>query len=278
MIAGIVSATMPGGVDQAYTSRGFNAAVKISADLFANAMADFFQELFLPIPGARAFSRDGVFAAYSGIPWPTLNPVWLQRPDPAIADVVSLLDEVAVHAAPFALGLRPGSDNALAELAASRGMTAIGEVPLMAVDKATEIRSPDELSIRLLAPGEAAVHARLCATGFGLPDDIARRSVTGDTLNSRAVRCYVGEIAGQPVATGLTITTGAFTGIIDIVTDPRYRGRGYGTAITARAVADGLAAGASRCWLQSTSQGYPIYQSCGFQLIESWPVWVSDIP
>jgi ribosomal protein S18 acetylase RimI-like enzyme len=96
------------------------------------------------------------------------------------------------------------------------------------------------------------------------------------TLKSSAVRCYVGELAGQPVTTGLTITTGAFTGIINITTDPRYRGRGFGTAITARAVTDGLAAGASWCWLQSSAQGYPIYKSYGFQLIESWPTWLSQ--
>jgi predicted GNAT family acetyltransferase len=155
-------------------------------------------------------------------------------------------------------------------------MTAAGEVPLMAVDAATDIRSPDELSIRLLAPGEASVHARLCTAGFGLPADIARRIVTEGMLKSSAVRCYVGELAGQPVTTGLTITTGAFTGIINITTDPRYRGRGFGTAITARAVTDGLAAGASWCWLQSSAQGYPIYKSYGFQLIESWPIWVSQ--
>jgi N-acetylglutamate synthase len=248
--------------------------MKISADTLAHAMEDFFQELFRTVPGAEVFRRDGVLAMYSGIPWPTLNPIWLERPNPKVADVASLLDEVAVRAAPLALGLRPDSAQEFAELAASRGMTAAGEVPLMAVDTATEIRSPNELSIRLLAPSEATAHAQLCTVGFGLPDGIARRNVTEDTLTSSAVRCYVGEIAGQPVTTGLSITTGAFTGIIDIVTDPRYRGRGFGTAITARAVADGLAAGASLCWLQSTPQGYPVYKSYGFQVIESWPIWV----
>jgi N-acetylglutamate synthase len=271
-----VSTTTKGGVDETFTNRGFNAPVKISADELANTMVDFFQEITLSIPGAQVLRNDGVVAGISGLPLPAMNSVWLQRPDPEVADVASLLDEVAVRAVPFSLRLRPGSGKALAELAAGYGMTAAGEVPLMAVDAATDIRSPNELSVRLLAPGEAAVHARLCTAGFGLPDDIARRIVTEGTLKSSAVRCYVGELAGQPVTTGLTITTGAFTGIINITTDPRYRGRGFGTAITARAVTDGLAAGASWCWLQSSAQGYPIYKSYGFQLIESWPTWLSQ--
>jgi N-acetylglutamate synthase len=238
-------------------------------------MVSFFQELALSIPGAQVLRDDGVAAVITGIPMPTLNPVWLERPDPTVAAVAGLVDEVGRRGVPFALALRPGSGTALAELAALRGLTAAGEVPLMAADAAADVRSPDELSIRLLAPAEAAVHARLCTEGFGLPDGIAQRSVTEGTLKSSAVRCYVGEIGGEPVATGLTITTGAFTGMGNITTDPRYRGRGFGTAITARAMADGLAAGASWCWLQSSPEGYSIYESCGFRLIEWWPIWVS---
>jgi N-acetylglutamate synthase len=238
-------------------------------------MAGFFQELVLSIPGAQLLRADGVDAVISGIPMPTLNPVWLERPNPPVADVAGLLDEVSLHGVPFALALRPGSAGPLVELAAARGLAAAGEVPLLAVDRAAAIRPPADLSIRLLGPGDAWVHARLCTLGFGLPDGIAQRSVTEDTLKSSTVRCYVGEIGGQPVATGLTITTGAFTGMANVTTDPRYRGRGFGTAITARAVADGLAAGASWCWLQSSPDGYPVYKSYGFQLIEWWPVWVS---
>jgi N-acetylglutamate synthase len=239
-------------------------------------MVSFFQELVLSIPGAQVLRGDGVAAAISGLPMPTLNPLWLERPDPSLADVAGLLDEVGRRGVPFALALRRGSGKALAELAAARGLTAAGAVPLMAVNAAPEVRRPDDLSIRLLAPGEAAVHARLCTLGFGLPDGIAQRSVTEETLESSAVRCYVGEMAGQPVATGLTITTGAFTGLVNVATDPWYRGRGFGTAITARAVADGLAAGASWCWLQSSPEGYSIYDAYGFRLIDSWPVWVSE--
>jgi predicted GNAT family acetyltransferase len=264
-----------GDVDETFTPCGFNAAMKVSADALVTAMAGFFQELILSIPGATLLRRDGVVAALTGVPLPMLNPVLLERPDPAMADVASLLDEVALRELPFAVGLRPRSGKALAEFVASGGLMAVEEVPLMAVDTAKEIRSPAELSIRLLAPDEAPVHTRLWTTGFGMPAGVTERIVTEDTLKSSAVRCYVGEIAGQPVATALTATVGGFTGIVNVTTDPHYRGRGFGTAITRRAVSDGLAAGAAWCWLQSTPHGYPVYESLGFQLIESWPVWVS---
>lgn len=123
--------------------------------------------------------------------------------------------------------------------------------------------------------GFLSVHALLAAEAFEAPVEVFRGSVVEDALRNSAVRCYVGESGGAPLTTGLSITTGGFTGIIDIATDPRHRGRGFGSAITARAVADGLAAGASWCWLQSGPEGFSIYESLGFRTIESWQTWLS---
>jgi GNAT superfamily N-acetyltransferase len=96
-----------------------------------------------------------------------------------------------------------------------------------------------------------------------------------DVLLLPGVRCYVGDVGGQPVTSGLGVTLGAFTGLFSIATLPAYRGRGYGTAMTARMVADGLAAGAKWSWLQSSPAGYPIYDRLGFRTVESWPRWLS---
>jgi hypothetical protein len=114
--------------------------VKVSADMIVAAIADFFQELVLPLPDAQLLRRDGVAAVISGVPVPVLNPVLLERPGPKVADFASLLDEVELRALPYSLGLRPGSGGALAELAASRGMTAEEGVPLMVVNTVREIQ------------------------------------------------------------------------------------------------------------------------------------------
>jgi predicted GNAT family acetyltransferase len=42
------------------------------------------------------------------------------------------------------------------------------------------------------------------------------------------------------VATSLSVTHGVMTGIVNVVTAPGFRGCGFGTAVTARAVADAL--------------------------------------
>jgi hypothetical protein len=39
-------------------------------------------------------------------------------------------------------------------------------------------------------------------------------------------------------------------------------------------VADGLAAGASWAWLQSSAAGYRVYEALGFETVERWRCWV----
>jgi hypothetical protein len=50
------------------------------------------------------------------------------------------------------------------------------------------------------------------------------------TLRLDSVRCYLRELGGEPVATSLGVTVGAFTSILDVATPPAVRGRVYGTA------------------------------------------------
>ena len=119
------------------------------------------------------------------------------------------------------------------------------------------------------------MHADVAAAGFEAPEQLFRQLITADVLGLQGVRCYVGEVGGQAVTTGMGVTLGASVGVFSIATPPAYRGHGYGAAITGRAVADGLAAGAKWSWLQSTPIGYPTYYRLGFRTVETWPCWIS---
>ncbi|HEX7269576.1 MAG TPA: GNAT family N-acetyltransferase [Streptosporangiaceae bacterium] len=99
--------------------------------------------------------------------------------------------------------------------------------------------------------------------------------MTADVLRLPGVRCYMGEIGGQAVTTGLGVTLGEFTGVFSVATLPAYRRRGYGAAVTARVVADGLAAGAKWAWLQSSPPGYATYARLGFGTVETWKCWIA---
>jgi GNAT superfamily N-acetyltransferase len=246
----------------------------MNADRLAAVMTDLRRHLITCIPGSRLLCRDGAAASITGLPYAPFNSVWLEQPNPPVSAVAALLDEVA-GAGPYSLSLRPGSDAVLADLAVERGMKSDGELPLMVLDATAgvgAIRRAQGLAIRRLAPREGPVHAKVAAAAFGCPEDMFLPDASLMWLDG--LRCYAGEADGRTVATALSVTAGEFTGIFNVATEPAYRGRGFGSAITAWAVADGVEAGAAWCWLQSSEKGHPVYRDLGFRTIETWTHWV----
>jgi ribosomal protein S18 acetylase RimI-like enzyme len=214
----------------------------------------------------------------TGVALPTLNGVWAHGADVRPDIVGDLLDQVAATALPYCLQVRPAAADGLAGPAAARGMTPAGNVPLMALAGPANLPTAAPLAgltVRELLPAEAHLHAEMTAAGFELPAEPFRQLVTPAMLSAPGVRCYLGEVDGRAVATGLSLTSGAYAAIFNIATLPAYRRRGYGAAVTTRAVADGIAAGAEWSWLQASEAGYPVYRRLGFRTVEDWPSWVS---
>ncbi len=248
----------------------------MTADLLAVATADVLRHLNTRIPGSRLLRKDGAAAWITGVPYPHSNIVWLERPNPPVSAVAALFDEMAAAGLPFSLHLRPGSDAALADLAVARGMKPAGQLPFMVLDAVAwdaAIAGAPGLAIRQLRPDEAQLHVRLRAAAFGSPEEA--NLPYPDLLRLDGLRCYLGEVDGRPVATAMGVTVGGFTAIYNVATEAAFRHRGFGTALTARAVTDGILAGATWCWLRASEDGYSIYRNLGFQTIETWPLWVS---
>jgi GNAT superfamily N-acetyltransferase len=249
---------------------------RMNADRFAVALTDLRCRLNAYVPGSRLLCKDGAAASITGLPYAPSNAVWLEQPNPPASAVAALLDEVAGAGVPFTLDLRPGSDAVLADLAAARGMKPDGEPRLMIHDATAgvgAIRRARGLTVRQLGPSEGLVHARVAAAAFGDPEEMFLPSP--DVMGLDGLRCYVGEADGRPVTTALSVTDGEFSGIFNVATEPAYRGRGFGTAVTARALANGVMAGAAWSWLLSSEEGYPLYRNLGFRTIETWTHWVS---
>jgi ribosomal protein S18 acetylase RimI-like enzyme len=255
------------------------AVVGIDADTAASALAETWQHLQPAFPDGWGARDGGVFAGITGVQLPTLNGVWAERVHPDPPTVAALLDRIAATGLPHCLQLRPGSGPALAELAATRGMSKEEQdQPLMVLeDPATLGRAQHiaGLKIRQLRSDEAGVHARVAAAGFEAPRELFRQLITPGLLRLPGARCYLGEVGGRPVTTGIGVTFGDFVGIFNIATPPAQRRRGFGAAVTARAVTDGFAAGAAWSWLQSSPSGHGVYERLGFQTVECWPTWLS---
>lgn len=251
----------------------------VDADNVASGLASVWEHLVAAIPVGWTRRENGVIAAVTGVPLATLNGVWPERLELDEVAVSALLDEIANSGLPYCVQLRPGNNRRLASMAARRGMKGEDQVPLMVLTDNSRLKDAQEvknLQIRELAPEEALLHARIAARGFEAPEEPFVQLMTPAVLRQPGVRCYVGEIDRNPVTTGLGVTLGTSVGIFNIATPPGHRGKGFGAAVTARAVTDGLNNGARWSYLQSSSAGYEIYKRLGFLTLERWDCWTAS--
>lgn len=262
---------------------GAEAAVPIGADRVTDALAVDVEHLVAAIGGMASISNRGrAGLLITGVSIPTLNGVLTRRPSAAAADVRALLEIVATMDLPYSLILRPGFAPELVQVARSFGMTEAESIPLMAmprnIKEARNAADHPDLQIRVLDPDDAGVHVSLAAEGFETPRDAFEKLIPPALMRRPGHKAYVGTVDGQDVTTVFSVLLNNSIGIFDVCTPPRYRGRGYGRAITARAVLDGFEGGADFAYLQSTPMGYKIYQDIGFETIETWRCWVSVPP
>lgn len=248
------------------------------AEVAAEALVASWQHLADAVLDGWTRTDSGAVAMVTGAPMPVLNGVWVASTDASVDVVADLLDQVAATGLPHCLQGRPNVADRLHDQAAARGMKPEKSIPLMVLEDPRGLATNGAgaaLSIRELEPSEASVHARLAAAGFEAPAEPFLQLMTPSVLAAPGTRCYLGEVDGESVTTGFGLTLGSFVGIFNIATPPRHRRCGYGAAVTARAVADGVAAGADWAWLQSSPAGYQVYERLGFRTTEDWQCWLS---
>jgi hypothetical protein len=229
-------------------------------------------------PDAWMVTRDGVAACATGIPSPGLNGVWCASRDPDPAEIQRLLGLLSSRGLPHVLQMRPGCGAAALAVAEAEGMTPDEDLPLMRLDDPARLEPADEavpeLAIRRLGADEAALHAHTAAEGFEHDVDHFLRLLPPPVMSAYGLRAYVGEVEGQVVTTALGVTRGDCVGVFNVATPRAHRSHGYGAAITARTVQDGLAAGARWAWLQSSGGSHRLYEALGFKTLERWSCWV----
>jgi ribosomal protein S18 acetylase RimI-like enzyme len=78
----------------------------------------------------------------------------------------------------------------------------------------------------------------------------------------------VGYLNGLPVTTAATVPSRGAIGLYNVATDPSFRGRGFGEAITRHVMTEAaIQYGSRRMILQSTSHGLRLYERLGFQAV-----------
>jgi GNAT superfamily N-acetyltransferase len=113
-------------------------------------------------------------------------------------------------------------------------------------------------------------HRKVVTEGFGSPPEVALGTTCPELLRRPECVVNVGYAEGAPVTSGLAWRTGRVVGVYAIATIPAARHRGFGAAMTARIMTDGLASGCDTAVLQASELGRPIYERLGFTVDVSY--------
>jgi GNAT superfamily N-acetyltransferase len=223
--------------------------------------------------GATVTRAGGVVSILTGLPFDWFNQVLIGRDTATPAAMLAAVAQARERAVPFVVRLRAGIDDRfildlLDAWLTPRGseFSTPGMVAFPIDHGAIHAAAAGDLEIRRVIDAAGIdVHRAVVTAGFGSAPAVAIGTVCADLLDRPGCVVYVGYADGIPVVSGLGWPTGRTIGVYSIATVPSARRRGYGAAMTARVVVDGLAGGCTSAALQASEMGRPIYERLGFR-------------
>ena len=244
--------------------------VETEALALHRALVSMWTRMYEAIDGARFEPRsDLIVAVCPAFPIPQCNGPWVVEDSPAAVEALpaAIAEVEAAGAWPWVQS-RSGHDRTQAA-ARELGLTEIERLPGMVVRPA-ELNAVDvELEIGTISDEEIGEAVAVLSVAFGAPKELLAR-FTADLMTMPEVTWYVGHVDASIVSTALGLSVDGATGIFNVATPSEHRGRGYGTALTARVARDAFAAGSEFAFLQSSEIGHAVYRQLGFRDVEEY--------
>jgi GNAT superfamily N-acetyltransferase len=227
----------------------------------------------------------GVLTLLSGLPMDWFNQVLIESDEATTAGVLAGVAQARERGDQFVVRLREGVDDRFIPTLAKAGLVPAGEKALtpgmvaFPIDQdAIAERAALELEIRRVTDAAGIdAHREAVTAGFGSDPSVALGTACPELLDRPECVIYVGYADGDPVVSGLGWRTGRTVGVYSIATIESARRRGYGAAMTARVVADGVAAGCGVAALQASEMGRPIYERLGFRTVIRYAAYVDPV-
>lgn len=120
--------------------------------------------------------------------------------------------------------------------------------------------------VRVTTDGHLRAYADLDARACGFPLEDGRDGLLGSRLWKDDVYAYLALRDGVPVACAAAVEADGRLFVVLVATDPEWRRRGYGEAVTRKALHEGArATGLTRATLHATAAGAPVYPRIGFR-------------
>jgi GNAT superfamily N-acetyltransferase len=234
---------------------------------------------------AKVTRVGGVVTLLTGLPMDWFNQVLIERNEATAAGVLDAVALARERGDPFVVRLRERFDDRFIPTLTRAGLARAGEetsTPGMVAfpidHDAIAVHSAPELEIRRVTDAAGIdAHRQAVTAGFGSDPAVALGTACPDLLDRPECVVYVGYADGAPVISGLGWRTGRTVGVYSIATIESARRRGYGAAMTARAVADGVVAGCDVAALQASEMGRPIYERLGFRTVVRYAAYIDPV-
>ncbi|MFM9705983.1 GNAT family N-acetyltransferase [Streptomyces galilaeus] len=125
---------------------------------------------------------------------------------------------------------------------------------------------PDLTFVRVSTDEHLRAYADLNSRAYGFPLEDGRDGLAGSALWKREVHAYLGLRDGVPVTCAGAVAADGRLFVVLVATDPECERRGYGEAVTRKALHEGArATGLTRATLHATVAGAPVYPRIGFE-------------
>jgi hypothetical protein len=234
---------------------------------------------------AKVTRSGGVVTLLTGLPMDWFNQVLIEREDATPAGLLAGVGQARERGDHYVVRLREGIDDRFiptltqAGLAqAGKGSSMPGMVAFPIDHGAIAAHAAPELEIRRVTDAAGIdAHRGAVTAGFGSDPAVASGTACPALLDRPECVLYVGYADGDPVVSGLGWRTGRTIGVYSIATIESARRRGYGVAMTARVVADGVVARCDVSALQASDMGRPIYERLGFRTVVRYAAYVDPV-
>jgi ribosomal protein S18 acetylase RimI-like enzyme len=237
-------------------------------------------------PGGELQEMEGVSIASAGVTFQMFNAAFLSAPVVSESQMDLRVAQAAVHFAArnqrWAYWICHGwldgrTRRRLQSVLRKRNLYLAVELPGMAADGLLPaLRKPPAMEVRRVSDGP--VKDAFCAIGstcFNVPLAWFREVFESHGVWSDFAS-YVGYVDGEPVSTAATVIGGGVVGVYNVATLPGHRRSGYGEAVMRHALEQARQKhGLSRTILQSTPQGFELYQRMGYRTVTSVAVFCS---
>ena len=217
----------------------------------------------------------GVVTILTGLPMDWFNQILIEHEEATPAACSSAWPGRASGDDPFVVRLRERIDDRFVATLARAGLEAEGEetsTPGMVAfpidhDAIARHAAPG-LEIRRVTDATGIdVHRHVVTAGFGADLRSRWEPRAGTSSIGLGASSTWATRTASPVVSGLGWRSGRTIGVYSIATVESARRRGYGAAMTARVVADGVDAGCDVAALQASEMGRPIYERQGFRTV-----------